>query len=94
MKRHRVTVATRRGNVKGFFRCIRVAVNPSSGVQGDRGKLRATANAALSPGQSAPMSLRSDFYALPLLHRIVILIASIGFAFLCGVVTNIYQESG
>ena len=40
------------------------------------------------------MSLRSDFYALPLLHRIVIMIAAMGFAVLCGAVTNMYQESG
>ena len=40
------------------------------------------------------MSLRSDFYALPFLHRTVITIASIGFALLCGAVTNMYLESG
>lgn len=40
------------------------------------------------------MSLRSDFCALPLLYRIVIMIVSIGFGLLCGAVANMYQESG
>ena len=40
------------------------------------------------------MSLRSDFYALPFLHRIVIIIASAGFALLCGAIANMYQASG
>ena len=57
-------------------------------------KLRATASAAARPEPSAPMSLRSDFYALPLLHRIVIMIASVGFGLLCGAIANMYQASG
>ena len=40
------------------------------------------------------MSFKSDFYALPLLHRIVVTIASAGFALLCGAVANMYQASG
>lgn len=62
--------------------------------QGGQATLRTTADAAGSPGHNAPMSLRSDFYALPFLHRVVITIASIGFGLLCGAVANMYLESG
>ena len=61
---------------------------------GGPARLHATANAAARPDQSTPMSLRSDFYALPLLHRIVVTIASVGFGLMCGAVANMYLGSG
>ena len=45
-------------------------------------------------GRESWMSLQSDFYALPLTYRIIIMIGSMAFAYLCGLLMNMYQGNG